>query len=129
MKIRNGYVSNSSSSSYIIGVAQIKKEFVDKVKEFIETSKYIFEIVDGNDDFVYSDAFNDIDCAGLYVPKGDKALKFYDAKDCPCNDDGEIIKEPELHDFNGKIIQMFEDKEISNWFNDMEYKIGTGFNG
>ena len=39
MKIRLGYVSNSSAASYLIAVAIVKKEFVENVKEWLKKIK------------------------------------------------------------------------------------------
>ena len=38
MKIRTGFVSNSSSSSFVIGVAHVSEDKVKEVSDFIEKS-------------------------------------------------------------------------------------------
>jgi hypothetical protein len=48
MKIRLNYVSNSSSSSYIIGIGIIKDEYLDQINKFIKESCCgYFEILKG----------------------------------------------------------------------------------
>ena len=88
MKIRSNYVSNSSSSSYIIGVALIKDECLDKIKKF--ASDFNLTIVEGDDEDIKETSFNE-DEVRINVPKGKYALKFWDCVDCPTNEDGEPI--------------------------------------
>lgn len=47
--MRNGFVSNSSSSSFIIGVGKIKPEFVEDIKTLANEYKYDMEVVTSED--------------------------------------------------------------------------------
>lgn len=126
MKVRSGYVSNSSSSSYIIGIATIKLEFEKEAVEFAKNSVYLFDIEDGNDESMFVESF-DYNYVSMYVEKGKKALIFKGFGDVETNEDGEIISEPELEDFQQEIQDIFGDKR--EYFDKVDYVIGAGFNG
>lgn len=126
MKIRNSYVSNSSSSSYVIGIALIKDEFIEKIREFIKNSEYgYFEIVEGQDKKISVESFN-YDSVDIFVKKGKFVLMFNETIDAITNDYGEIVSQAELEDFYDckKIFN-----ELSDCFSEINYSIGSGYNG
>ena len=126
MKIRSNYVSNSSSSSYIIGIGLIKKEFEKEVENFVKnSSSYLFEIRDGNNEIITVNSFDD-DFVDKYASIGEKALVFYDVIYAETNEDGEIISDPEIEDFHEEIVNIMNNE---NWFNSIDFKIGSGYNG
>lgn len=125
MKIRSSFVSNSSSSSYIIGIGLIKKEFEKEVENFVKNFSYLFEIRDGNNEIITVNSFN-YDSVDKYASIGEKALVFHDAIDAETNEDGEIISDPEIEDFHEKIVSIMNNED---WFNSIDFKIGSGYNG
>ena len=62
MKIRNGFVSNSSSSSFIIQKEKLNGCQIDKIKNHIEYSKNLsgFELCDYNESWSIYETENEI---------------------------------------------------------------------
>lgn len=87
MKIRKGFVSNSSSSSYILAGYEISKESVEKLKEQDEEAyykiawdTYNFRILRGCDDgvgdkVVAGDYILDISSDDIYIEYGSLSLE------------------------------------------------------
>jgi hypothetical protein len=128
MKIRTNYVSNSSSSSYIIAVGLIKKEFEEFIEKFVNESTYnwVFDLVDGDDEHVEAGAFNG-DFVNMNIPKGRKALIIESCGDILTDAEGEIIGEPCLSDFPTEVQLIIE--EHYPMFDELEYRMGSGYNG
>jgi hypothetical protein len=126
MKVRDGYVSNSSSSSYIIGIAVIKPEFEKEVIEFAKNDVFLFDIEEGKGESTYVESF-DCNYVSMFVETGKKALVFKGLGDVDENEDGEIISEPELEDFAQEIQDIFGKNR--EYFDKIDYIIGAGFNG
>lgn len=86
MKIRNGFVSNSSSSSFIIA----NKENIDKAKELINSDEYIADYYELNGKLYTSYIF---DCTELYG----KISKLAEDDDCGamCGEPYECEDEPD----------------------------------
>ena len=54
MKIRNGFVSNSSSSSFILPLAKLTEEQIDKINNLGETARQLgLPSADGEDDLEF----------------------------------------------------------------------------
>ena len=104
MKIRSNYVSNSSSSSYVIGVASFKIENEDKVKSLIDSfPKFIkdqVEIVKDNNCRVKETAFDENEVS-IFVQNDHYAIKFYDYINAETDEYGEIISEADEEDCAG----------------------------
>lgn len=126
MKVRDGYVSNSSSSSYIIGIAVIKPEFEKEAIEFAKNDVFLFDIEEGKDENTYVESF-DCNYVSMFVENGKKALVFKGFGDVEENEDGEIISEPELEDFAQEIQDIFGKNR--EYFDKIDYVMGAGFNG
>jgi len=73
MKIRTGFVSNSSSSSFMIDKYYLSQEQIDKIKNHLEVSKGM------NEDFYNKDAYDawDITEEGKYI-KGFTSMDNFD---------------------------------------------------
>ena len=130
MKIRSNYVSNSSSSSYVIGVASFKIENEDKVKSLIDSFprfvKDQVEIVKDNNCYVKETAFDENEVS-IFIPNDHYAIKFYDYINAETDEYGEIISEAEEEDFDQNIIGLIHNEE--NLFDAIEYTFGEGYNG
>ena len=83
MKIRNGFVSNSSSSSFVLGKSYLSKEQIDYIDEkldeindnnygegYIESSKYYFIGTASQNNTFLDYVIEELD-VGEYVTYGD----------------------------------------------------------
>lgn len=142
MKIRNGFVSNSSSSSFIIAIAEVMNE--DALREFL-TSNKIDAKIESDDDFIGSsyngcrvtnnaklrgdekyiqvESFDGSDVSLIY-DKTKKYLTYYNCIDSECNDDGETIYNDFVED--DAVLKLSDHKELVNNF---KYTTGCGRNG
>lgn len=126
MKIRTCFVSNSSSSSYIIGVAVIDKKDREAVESFLRNTYGIwYELVDGSGDVVESTAF-DYNSVGLRVATGDVAVVFREYKDADSDEYGNIIEDEDTYYFSG--FENFS-ASCSQFFKEIETAVGSGYNG
>jgi hypothetical protein len=130
MKIRNGFVSNSSSSSFICAFGEIKKSKVNFVKEIIKQFNYNDKeiIRKGKNVFENDEHFGECDYAGVSMsPTNLKDNSFYFCfeghEDCDTNEDGYII-EPTFDDL---ICSDFLEKIKS--VIELEIEYGYGRNG
>lgn len=128
MKIRNGYVSNSSSASYLIAIGIVKKEFIKNVKEWLDKiATYHIEFAD----FVTEDktmsikAFNG-DCVSLNCKKDDFVISIWDKGDVEVDEYGEIIGDVDWSNFDEMIAELFYHDE---WFEKTDASYGSGFDG
>jgi hypothetical protein len=126
MKVRDGYVSNSSSSSYIIGIAVIKPEFEKEAIEIAKKNVWLYDIEVGKDENIYVESF-DCNYVSMFLESNKKALVFKGFGDVEENEDGEIISEPELEDFAQEIQDIFG--KNYEYFDKIDYVMGAGFNG
>lgn len=125
MKIRSCFVSNSSSSSFIIGIAKILDE-----EKFNKLDSWNFEFIKeakNDDEEIEVDDF--IDCTHWYngkVKAGDKFARVYFSKDASYNeDDYEPIYDKNFDSEYEEINELVEDGVIDN--PDMDY--GEGRDG
>lgn len=128
MKIRHGYVSNSSSSSYLIGVGIVKKDKIDEVKKLIEgISDFNSGIVD-KDGHLIVESFNG-DCVCINVHNGDFVVQLYEIGDEP-----EYDEEIDDYNYDGVDSSWFKEETYdvisrSDIFENVQFKIGAGYNG
>ena len=142
MKIRNGFVSNSSSSSFIIAIAEVVNE--EALKEFLKNEQIGAEIV-SDSDFTESnwygcrssenaklknsetrivvDSFEGSEVS-LPYDKVKKYLTYYQTVDSDCNDDGETIYDDSIDD--NEIFVLSSKPELVTNF---QYTTGCGRNG
>ena len=132
MKIRQGFVSNSSSSSYIIGIAKVID--IDAVKLIIEDS-WGFEIIDvvsDEDKIVESFDYNSVSIDDLEI--GDIVLhikRFGDEGDHHFDPDGDGYIDYEINydDCDTATIKIIEKLEKSDAIGDINLTWGAGRNG
>lgn len=140
MKIRTGFVSNSSSSSYVIGVARVTDE--EKLKAFIEEHKLQYdaniytteEAINaggwsppttkiGDKTYFCCEAF---DCNEVRIEidpeKNEKFVSFYHCDDIMEDEDGPV--EPDVIE-DGGIYSLTEEHGVT----DIKVSEGYGRNG
>lgn len=141
MKIRNGFVSNSSSSSFVIAIAEVTDE--EKIRIYLKENKIDAEIV-SYEDFVHSSWYGcnitdnaklnkeeteisiesfDYSTVSLPYDKTKKYLAYYSGQDCECNEDGETIFDESVCDEIDRIAK--EAEGISK----LQVSTGCGRNG
>ena len=131
MKIRSNYVSNSSASSYIIGIGTLKPEYKEEVLELIKSIRgYSLEPIKlefiENDKEISVESFNG-DFISMIVKAGDLAVIIDEVVETWFkNEDDNEAKEAELDDFSDEIIKMINNNE---WFEKLNYTYGEGYNG
>ena len=127
MKIRLSYVSNSSNSSFIIGIGVLKEgadyQLLDIIKEC--DPYYDYEIVYGEDKPISIKSFTESEVK-LTLEKGKKAIIFRDSAEVEENEYGEIISDPDLSDFSDTNKIIFNHEDL---FEKINYDIGQGYDG
>ena len=138
MKIRTDYVTNSSSSSYIICFARIADE--EKVKKIIEKYDNQIEIYTSEevlDEIKHSSwsEWLEYDWAGINATPSEEYIESHsdsrfivvrDYDDLYADGDGEVDYDVSYEDFNTEIIDNIEEE---NGFADIDVQYGAGFNG
>lgn len=140
MKIRNGFVSNSSSSSFICCYATIVDEA--KATEYLEKSKMDYEILTTEEALKKKSGWNDYGCdwAGCWVdPKihEDKDYKYLVFESCGGAGDGDHDFDPNCTgDYNYSVYfddfweaEFISGIDESTGFADVETDCGAGRNG
>ena len=135
MKIRSNYVSNSSASSYIIGVGTLKPEYKEEVLKLIKSIEnnskgYSLEPIKlefvENDKEISVESFNG-DFISTIVKAGDLAVIIDEVVETWfTNEEDNEAKQSELDDFSDEIITMINNNE---WFEKLDYTYGEGYNG
>lgn len=129
MKIRTGFVSNSSSSSYLIGVGVVKKDKIDEVKNLIEgISDFKDSGVVSEDEYVRVTSFDE-NCVGVQAHAGDFVVRLYEIGYEPEYDE-------EIGDYNYDHVdrswfksETYDVISRSDLFENVQFKMGAGFNG
>jgi hypothetical protein len=130
MKFRSGFVSNSSSCSFVIAIAKIKDE--KKFQTWLKNHKHDdIEVCDHKGD-LFVESFNG--CI-VSIPK-DKItdgvyVKYYHGEDIYPNEDGDCDYNVGLIDFNSEVETIVNDitDESSEIFELGNYDCGAGYNG
>lgn len=126
MKIRNGYVSNSSSSSYLIAIGVPKEEYIEEIRKIIlqHYSEEYFKKAENNGKETIT-AF-DGRTLSIDVKTGDYVMRINEYGTVELDCDGEIISEVQFEDFNPLIVGEI----LSPWkFKAIETIIGQGRDG
>lgn len=130
MKIRNGYVSNSSAASYLIAVGIVKKEFVENVKEWLKKIPAwkidYSEIIEDEEKRISIESFN-YDSVCLKAKKGDFVIGIHDNADADyIDEDCTEISDAHWTDFDEQITLLLEQ---TDWFENHSVSYGSGYNG
>lgn len=129
MKIRYGYVSNSSSSSYLIGIGIVKKDKIEEVKKLIEgISDFKNSGIVDKEGYLSITSFDD-NCVSMYVHTGDFVVQLYEIGDEP-----EYDEEIDDYNYDGVDSSWFKEETYdvisrSDIFENVQFKIGAGYNG
>lgn len=130
MKIRNDFVTNSSSSSYIICFARIKDE--NKASAVIENHKLdVFDVNDVKNEMYWG--YLGADWAGAVIWGADKILESHpddkfiiidECLDAEYDDEGDPI-----YDYNFTVNDVIDQITEENGFTDINVAEGEGRNG
>ncbi len=122
MKRRQGFVSNSSSSSFIIGIGKVDEDKVEQAKAWAKNDWDVELCLATRDGYVEEESFT-YATVSVEVKEGDYYLKAYVCEDVDCDEDGDII-EPTEDELNWTTIDNMED-----FCSNVETSVGFGRNG
>lgn len=138
MKIRNGFVTNSSSSSFICCFARIADE--EKAKKILEKYEYDIDVYTAEEALEAIDrrgwsGWLDCDWAGVYMTPSKEYIKehmnsrFVVSEHCEEiweDEDGEADYDVDYSDFDTTVIDQITEE---NGFADIECQCGAGRDG
>jgi hypothetical protein len=131
MKIRNGFVSNSSSSSFLIGVAKIKN--LKKVESIIKDYYYDFKIEEFKGDYISVESFrgDELSIGNDKLDIGDKVLIIdycgYEGDDYFMVNDDDMDYYIDINDINPHFISIIN--KIGKYVEHLDFICGAGRNG